>query len=186
MQAHSSETLDVTLKLWAVAGPLLTAGISTWWARRNQVNDRDFIKSSENEQQILKKAEKAEEQRQQLNREKYTELKMAIATFMGATYEYVRRQTDLHNDPKHGTLEAAANANDKFIYSCQLVVVLGDESLADAALLLWDASLKIPRPVAEANSPQHQEDMKNYRLARTNFNKIAREHLISLEAASHA
>lgn len=178
--------LDTLLKVWAVLGPLVAAGVSAWWSRRNQVNDRDYGHSLEMER--LDRADTARilDHQRAVRTERHNAIKESLADFMASSHEYVRKQSDWLANPIPEKHQAASQATDTFTYSSQGVILLGDEQLADKAVELWNATLKIPKSYKTPINEQYEQDLDAYKLARADFNTHARRYLDSLAQATDA
>lgn len=172
---------DTFFRVWAVAGPLLAAGVSAWWARRNQVYDRDYEHKLELNRLDRADAARNLDHKRAVQAERYNEIKSAIATFMSSSHEFVRKQSDYWTDPTPEKHQAATLANDKFTYSQQTVILLGDEALAGKAIDLWNATLEIPKSYKTPADAEYEGKIAVYRMARMEFNENARTYLSSLE-----
>ena len=176
----STDNVDTYLKIWAVVGPLLAAGASALWARMTQVKDRDFNVQQELDKEKRQELLKRQEKHETLRKEKYDEIKVGLASFMTSSHEYVRKQSLYVTDPSPEKLKAASEANDKFIYSCQIVILLGDDKLANSAVQFWNATLAIPKSYSIAIDDEYESKLKVYREARMLFNQQARNYLNSI------
>ncbi|MBI5436282.1 MAG: hypothetical protein HY937_04150 [Nitrosomonadales bacterium] len=155
---------------------LCLAGVaSALWLRHVQVSDRKYEESRELER--LNRADAAKKQDHQLAQklEKYNELKAALANFMASSHEYARKQSDYWTDPTPEKHQAGSQANDKFLYSGQLVSLLGNESLTNAATKLWNAVLALPRSYKIPVDADYQLKLDAHRVARAEFDEIARK-----------
>ena len=173
----STDNMDSYLKIWAVVGPLLAAGISALWSRMTQVKDRDFNVNQELEKGKRQELLNQQEKNQALRKEKYDEIKMGLASFMTSSHEYARKQSEYITDPSQEKHKAASEANDKFIYSCQIVILLGDDNLANSATQFWNATLAIPKAYNIPIDTEYERKLKVYKEARMLFNQQARNYL---------
>ena len=191
MAESTADTLSTLLKVWAVLGPLLAGAASAVWSRRNRLQDREYenslkIENRDHEHslelELLARSDttKNTEHLRTLQAEKYNEIKCAIADFMGSSSEYVRKQSDYWTDQTPDKHQAASQANDKFVYSCQLVILLGDELLAEAAIALSNAALAIPKSYNTPITSEYEQKLVMYRNARTEFTNQARKYLSSV------
>lgn len=172
---------DTFIKVWAVLGPLLAAAASAVWARRIQLNDREHEHSRENERLDRADAASRVDYARSVQRERHNELKKALADFMASSHEYVRKQSEYWTDPVPDKHRAASLANDKFIYSCQIVTLLGDVELADSATTLWNATIALPKSYNTPMDKAYEEKLAVCRAARASFNERARAYLRSLD-----
>lgn len=113
--------------------------------------------------------------------EKCKELKAALASFMASSHEYVRKQSDYWTDPTPEKHQAGSQANDKFLYSGQLVSLLGNESLANTATKLWNATIVIPKSYKTPIDADYELKLVAYRAARAEFDEIARNCLSAFD-----
>jgi len=176
----SNDIMDTYLKIWAVIGPLLAAGISALWSRTTQIKDRDFNIKQEIEKEKRQESLKWQEKNEALRKEKYDEIKMGLASFMTSSHEYVRKQSEYITDPSQEKHKAASEANDKFVYSCQIVILLGGDDLANSATQFWNATLAIPKSYNIPIDTEYEGKLKVYKEARMLFNKQARIFLDSV------
>lgn len=173
--------MDTFLKIWAVLGPLLAAAASAVWSRHVQVRDRDHEHTREVERLDRADAAKDRDHARAVRLEKFREVKNALAEFMASSHEYVRKQSEYWTDQTNEKHQAASKANDKFIYSCQVVTLLGNEDLAEVAGSLWNATIAMPKSYNVPSDTQYEERLAAYRKARSVFNDSARKYLLSLD-----
>jgi hypothetical protein len=177
----TSSGFDNFLKVWAVLGPLLAAAASALWSRYTRIKDRDFeLKQEldrEKRQLILKDQEQSEAQR----KEKYNEVKAVLADFMASSHEYVRKQSEYLSNPTAELHQAASTANDKFIFSGQVVTLLGNDVLANSVIQLWNATLTMPKSYNVKVDADYEEKLRVYKEMRAIFNEQARTFLLKLE-----
>lgn len=173
---------DTFFRVWAVLGPLLAAAASAVWSRRVQVQDREHEHSRDVERLDRTDAAKKVDHLRTVRLEKYNETKGAIADFMASSHEYVRKQSDYMTDPIPNKHQSASLANDKFVYSCQLVMLLGDEQLSGSATALWNATITIPKSYSTPIDQSYEQKLAIYRSVRVAFNEQARNYLRSLDA----
>lgn len=173
---------DTFFRVWAVIGPLLAGVASALWVRHVQVSDRKHEQSRELAR--LNRADAAKMRDHQLSQqlENYQALKAALANFMASSHEYVRKQSDYFTDPTPEKHQAGSQANDKFLYSGQLVSLLGNESLANAATNLWNTTLAMPKSYKTPIDADYQLKTVAYRAARAEFDEIARKYLHAFNA----
>lgn len=164
------------LKLWAVLGPLLTAVVGALWARHLRVSDREHETAREEARLNREEALKLREHRMLEHATLHSELRNAIAAFMAASHEFVRKTTDSLNNPTPESKLAATQANDKFTQSGQEVILLGNDDLESATIELWNAAIAIPKHYQLADD-QYEEKLARYKTARTKFNAAAKAFL---------
>ncbi|HVS25944.1 MAG TPA: hypothetical protein VHE58_01335 [Burkholderiales bacterium] len=173
---------DTLLKVWAVLGPLIAAAAIAFWSRHTQVKDRDYEHSRESERLNRADTAKKQDHNRALRVERYNEIKGALADLMASSHEYVRKQSEYITKLTPDMHQAASQANDKFVYSCQLVTLLGDEPLTNAAVALWNATLEMPKSYNIPIDQAYEQKLVVYRDARAEFNDLARKYLNSLDA----
>lgn len=173
--------LDTFIKVWAVLGPLLAAAASAVWSRRIQLNDRENEHSRELERMVHADAAKRVDYARSVQHERHNELKQALADFMASSHEYVRKQSEYWTDPVPDKHKAASHANDKFIYSCQIVTLLGNAELTESATTLWNATIALPKSYNTPMDKAYEEKLAVCRAARSSFNEQARAYLRSLD-----
>jgi len=177
-------TSEILLGTWAVVGPLIAAAASAVWSRFTQVRDREFHLKSENERQLNEDKRESTLHLRTMRKEKYEETKSAIAELLGASHEYVRKQSMWLSNNSPESLKAASDSNDRFIYSSQNVILLVDDDLADTAISLWNATIAIPIPYNKPHPDNYDELISTYRKTRSKFISGAREFLKKIEPAA--
>jgi hypothetical protein len=176
---------DTFLKVWAIVGPLLAAVASALWSRHIQIGDREFERTRDIERGEREQTLKRQEHTDTIQKEKYSEAKSGLADFMASSHEYVRKQSDYLTNPLPERYQAATAANDKFVYSCQIVTLLGSDAVASAAINLWNATLAIPKSYNVAQTPDYEDKLRVYRNSRAVFNETARAYLAEFETGTH-
>jgi hypothetical protein len=172
---------DSALKVWAVVGPLLAAGASAAWSHYVRVSDRSHEKELEKERAARASLSERISHLRAYKSARHAELKAALADFMSSSREFVRKQSESLSRPTPENVGAATQANDKFSYSCQLVILLGDQELADAAVTLWNAALVVPRSYSTLSDDAYQETLSVYRNAGAAFNASAKRFLAAFD-----
>jgi tRNA nucleotidyltransferase/poly(A) polymerase len=181
---EQTANLDTLLKIWAVLGPLLAAAASAIWLRYVQTADREFEHSGEQERAVRERERRYEEHNRQLRVQKYNEVKAGLADFMASSHEYVRKQSEYITTPLPERHQSASSANDKFVYSFQIVTLLGNSAIASNALDLWNATLVVPKSYNLPIDAQYEEKLRVYRNVRAVFNDAARAYLQELETST--
>lgn len=166
---------------WAVFGPLGTAAISAWWLRRNQVKDREHEHALELQRLDRADAAKKLDHQRAVRAERYSEIKDALATFMAGSLEFIRKTSQWMAEPTEDNRQAASQTNDTFGYNFQVVTLLGDEQLSEAAQVLWNETLGVPRSYKNPMDAAYIQKIEACKQARAEFNKHARRYLRSLD-----
>lgn len=182
------ETVDTALKdwdyvltIWAVVGPLLAAGISAIWSRRNQVQDRSYQASLEAEKGRKISDENKRIRDEEARQQKYLQLREACIEFMASSHEYVRKQSEYLSQLTPELQRYASEANDRFTYSNQKLILLGDDQLTEASIAFWNATIAIPKSYRTAMDEAYQAKLATYQTSRTEFNQAAKNQLRSYE-----
>jgi len=178
---QNAGSLDTLIKVWAVLGPLIAATVSTMWSRHIQNSDRQFDLEREKEREAKERDKREQEYERQLRLKKYEELKAALADCMSSSYEYVKKQSEYITNPLPERHQTATAANDKFVYSSQLVTLLGNDELAGKVIEFWNATIAIPKSYNIQIDRNYEEKLCVYRRCRAEFNEAARSYLIELE-----
>jgi hypothetical protein len=173
---------DIFFRIWAVAGPLLAAAASALWSRYTHVKDRDFEYKQELDRERRQATIKHQQWLDTQRKEKYNEIKTALADFMASSHEYVRRQSEYYTRPVPELLHAATTAYDKFIFSSQIVVLLGNDALANSVIQMSNATNDIPKSYITPVDDKYEEKLRVYRESRAAFNAQARSFLMNLES----
>ena len=174
---------DALLKIWAVIGPLLAAGASAVWSRRNQVQDRSYESTREIEQRTHTTSERVVEHRRALQAENYKELKTALANFMVSANDFISRQCEWLTTPNADTKAASLAAIEKFNYHCQLVTLLGQPATADLAIEVWNTAFTAAKSYDAPMDATHQKAVDAYRSVKLKFLTHARDELASRKEA---
>lgn len=191
-ESNTLTTVDITLRVWAVVGPLIVGGIGAWWSRKNTIEDRDHEDkklTEEREHQLeIRKAELEDAQRsRQIERrkerlkEKHHSLQEAAIKFLASSHEYVRKQTSLLNAYKvplgmpnrqeqidQATI-ISTQANDEMTHYSQVVILHGDPELSDSVATFWNAVLSIPRDREGVKTEDYQDVLSVYRSSRVDL-----------------
>lgn len=180
----TSITFDTFVNVWAIVGPLIVGIASALYNRKIQITDRKFEAERNQMRDAQERLQKQEEHENTLRELKYNEVKMGLADFMASSLEFVKKQTFFMNTNSPENNQEANAANDKFIYSCQIVTLLGNEKVSIAALNLWNTTLEISIVGKDLNKPENEKKLSEYRVARTLFNNVARTYLLELETGT--
>jgi hypothetical protein len=182
MAEPTANILDIFLKIWVVMGPLLATAVTAVWSRHTQTGDRKFEFERAKEHEARERDKSSQEHERQIRLQKYNEVKAAIADFMASSHEYVRKQSEcLSNYLIPERYQAATAANDKFTYSCQVVILLGSNDVASEAIKLSNATVQIPKAYNDPVTPAYERKLEEYRSARAAFTDAARKYLSELE-----
>jgi hypothetical protein len=165
---------DALLKFWAVVGPLLAAGISAVWSRRNAVQDRDFEQQRDNSRLSAESSLQDTQHKRSLKLENYKELKAALASYMTNTKDMVSRRSEHLTAPSPETKEVANLAYERWNHSFQLVALLGDQEITDMAINLWNAALAVPQSYNTASTPDYEVKIETFKNSGAAFLKKAR------------
>ncbi|EGR4195834.1 hypothetical protein [Vibrio cholerae] len=172
---------DYILRIWAVAGPLLAAGVSAIWSRRNQVQDRIYQAAQEAEKDRKLSEETKRIRAEEAKRNKYVQLQDACIEFMASSHEYVRKQSEYLTHLTPELQQYASEANDRFTNSNQKLILLGDAELTEASIAFWNATIAIPISYHIAIDEAYQAKLVTYQTSRTEFNQAAKGQLRSYE-----
>lgn len=181
MAEQTANNLDAFLKIWAVIGPLIAAVASTMWSRHIQTSDREFELVRDKDREVKERYARDQEYERQIRMQKHDEVKVALADFMASSHEYVRKQSEYLTNPLLDRHQSATAANDKFVYSHQIVTLLGNDALVGKALEFWNATLTIPKSYNTPLTDDYEEKLRVYRSSRAEFNDVARSYLAELE-----
>jgi len=170
-------TWDYTLRVWAVLGPLIAGAASTLWARRNVVNDREYLDNKAIEKEKRVQLEQQFIRQEITKKERYQELKNACVEFMTSSHYYVRKQSEYLTNTNPELHDHAREANDQFTSSNQRLVLLGNEELSTEAIAFWNATIAIPKSYKTAIDDEYNKKLKEYQSSRTKFNTAAKNQL---------
>jgi hypothetical protein len=162
MTQASTIDWNAFFRIWAVVGPLLAAGASALWARRNQVQDRNYETSRDSVRFERDIQSKEAEHEMQLRTESYKEIKGALANFMASTNDYVTKAGINLTTPTVENAQASVAAQEKWNYNCQLVMLLGDQELSDLAVHVWNIGLSVPRSYKLPADDEHTKKLIEY------------------------
>ena len=163
-------TWDYILRVWAVLGPLIAGSASALWARRNVVNDREYLdkKAIEKEKRVIEEQKLI---RQEIaKKEKYQELKDACVEFMTSSHYYVRKQSEYLTNSTPELHDHAREANDQFTSSNQRLVLLGNDELSAESITFWNATIATPKSYKIGMSDDYNKKLAEYQSSRTKFN----------------
>lgn len=196
---------DNFLRIWAILGPLIVAAVSAVWSRRTKIKDREFEKSLEMqriERERSRETERLEYDRsreierfEQINTtkkldfkaakqdERYNEAKDACVNFMANSQDYVLKHSDFLTNKTPDLKQASILANEKHNFSYQLVQIIGNDDIKNAASSLMNSSLEllttysaIPR-----NQEKYDNALKAYQAAKSTFSTCSRKYLSDLD-----
>ena len=174
---------DALLKVRAVIGPLLAAGASAVWSRRNQTQDRTYESTREVEQRTHATSERELQHRHALRTDNYKELKAALANFMVSTNDFMSRQCEWITTPNSDTKAGSLAAIEKFNHHFQLVMLLGEPSTADLAAEVWNTAFAAARSYNMPMDAAQQKLVGAYKSAKLKFTSKARDELASRKEA---
>lgn len=167
---------DVALKIWAVVGPLLAAGASAIWSRRNQLQDREH----DLEQQRISRAQALEDRdlehkRNTLSSRK-SELRIALAQFVAAANDYIhlwqKNSTAIVSaESRRLELDASARLNANY----QTVSFLGTEELVSLAKKVLNLATDLPYKVPDLPEPEQMQYRNDYLQAKKDLSIAARK-----------
>jgi hypothetical protein len=167
---------DVALKIWAVIGPLIAASASAVWARRIQIQDRQY----DRKQQELARSQSLEDrhlefQRSTLHSHK-SELRAAIAQFVSATNEFLMACGDNRSESRSAeTQRREIEASGKMNAHYQNVILLGTDEIAKCATQLLNLAVDYPTQVAHEPEDKRKEHTTQYQIAKRALTKAARK-----------
>lgn len=184
MAEPSGGYFDIFLKVWAIVGPLIAAVASALWSRYIQNGDRNWEHTRDKVRQDREREARIQEHNNTIRKEKYAEVKSGLADFLTSSNEYVRKMSDYMTNPLPERHQAATAANDKFAYSCQIVKLLGNDQISNAATAFWNATFAIPISYSAPQPQDYEEKLHVFRNAQSAFTELAREFLRQMEAGS--
>jgi hypothetical protein len=152
---------NLVLKIWAVLGPLIAAGISAVWARRIQVQDRAYEQSRYKQSRAESLEDRQLEfQRSTLHAHK-AELRVAIAQFIAASDDFML--ACIENKSSRHTAETQARESESIALmsaNYQNVALLGTSNIAKAATQVLNFAADFPlikAPDLESKWKTHAE-----------------------------
>jgi len=191
-ESNTLSYIDIALRFWAVAGPLIVGAIGAWWSRKNTIESRnheDKRLTKEREMQLkvrkqelddAQKSDKIERKRSMLL-EKHHSLQEAAIKFLATTHEYSGKQRDFLNalsapisttntqDRIDRKKDIATKALDEMSYYSQVIILLGDIKLSNSALSFWNAVTAVPRTVEGCEEEDYQQVLQTYKDSRLDF-----------------
>lgn len=198
--------LDVFLRVWAVAGPLVVGVIGAWWSRRNTLQDREHENEKQNklwEHQVelynheneIKSSERAIEYKRELTRKKYESLQQACVELLSVSHEFVVKQSEyivalgypsgLANIQEiiAKAKDNASEARDKLTHNCQIVTLLGNEKVVATVTSFWNIIHEVPANFEKFNKEDYAAILIKYRQARIDLETEVRAQLKNFEVA---
>lgn len=135
---------DYFFRVWAVAGPLLVAAVSTIWARRISKSNRDHAEKREKlkyqrslqEAMDAQKAKKAELRR--------NEVKDLVVRATTAAQAYVMCRSDSYTKLRQSDDPVIIKYFEEFASSIAAISFIGDKQLEDLGTALWNSSMDMP------------------------------------------
>lgn len=179
----SATEINTVLQIWAVVGPLIAAAASAIWSRHNQIQDREYENDKDIRKEELEKEKYALDEIRERNKSHYEEVKQGLIEFMSSSHEYVSKRSDYLTNATQEDKIIAGEAYDKFIRSQQVVILLGDNNLANKSIAFWNATVSIPRSNSLSMDDTFKEKLETYRAARQEFTESAKIFLQSLHHA---
>lgn len=153
-----SVQVNAWLAAWGVIGPVLVAGISTWYNRRNQVDDRTFNTSTEN-------ARRTEERKIRFDDAEIADYDRALTwrrntliEFLSASFDFVWKGSGSQES------EVRERHRERFTKAFATLSIL-DPAIATEACDLWEACIKIN----SVNVPEHAAAVEKLAEARGKF-----------------
>lgn len=203
-ESSALTAIDVMLRVWAIAGPLIVGGVSAWWSRKNTIEDRgheekrlaeDRAHHLEMKREDIKDASinKKIERRKEYLQERHAALQDAAVKLLASSHEFTRKQSLLlgaYGFPQSylnrqqvidKATEAAAKAMDEMTHYSQMVILHGDADLSNMATEFWNSCLKVPADTKGMEADGYQDTLARYRNSRLALQSRIKEHLNEYE-----
>ncbi len=85
--ANTLTVFDHFLRIWAVLGPMLAAGLAAWWNRKNEIENREFIQAREDEIEKRRVKQQNQDKTIELKKKEITEIKKSLLSFVSFAVE---------------------------------------------------------------------------------------------------
>jgi hypothetical protein len=168
---------EISIKVWAVLGPLLAAAASAIWLRRNQTIDREYQHSLELERLNRADTAKKLDHQRAVRVAAHDRAREAIAAMMTNSHIYVGKNMNYRMDPSPENDKILDVARERFAECCQLVSLLDDDVLAERAVNFLNGTVEFALAYAKPPDDNYERKFEAYQEERLLFTTEARRHL---------
>lgn len=166
-----ASSINEGLAFWSVAGPLLTAGASTYWHRRVQVSDRDH--DEQRAAQEREHQERLDDARRALGaaEKAFVERRKIFLDFVTASYDFLWHLPGVREE----SISDANRHREVFSRAYATLMVLDGPAIGDQATELWNAVFQARSLNAGAPPEEKQRVFGNLMTSRERFQIRAQE-----------